>query len=155
MFLLKMIIYMARAYIKCMQSVCRTDTIGRTEFSYPFRNACLIIIIMIISRSDHCWPMASPTSISICSLFLTSRSHLPPSQYHPATFLLVSLYFFLIQVSTLYCFRPICHSPFSQGVPPKTISLHLFFHNVIYPCFSLIHSFRFLSFNIALSSGLI
>ena len=86
-----------------------------------------IIIIIIISRSGHCWPMASPTSISIYSLFLTSRSHLLPSQYHPAIFLLASLYFALFWVSTLYFFWLICHSSFSQCVLPKTISSHHFF----------------------------
>ena len=38
-----MIIYIAWAYIKCMQSVCRTDTVGRTKFSYPFGSAYFML----------------------------------------------------------------------------------------------------------------
>ena len=113
------------------------DLNARFKISF-LRSKKVSIIITIISRSCHCWPMSSPTSISICSLFLTSRSHLLRSQYHPTIFLLVSLYFFLFQVSTLYFYLPICHSPFVQGVPPKTISLHLFCPQCHLPLFFLL-----------------
>ena len=89
----------------------------------------IIIIIIIIGWSGHYWPMVSPTSIFICSLFLSSLFHLLISQYH-LTIAGLPRILFALGVFSL----PICHFPFFDNFTSSIIS------KISYtPVFSLIY----------------
>ena len=104
-FLLKMINHMACQYIKCMQSICWTDTVGWTEFSYPFGNAysileapCVapfrvkfnIIPSKILSSTPCCMKTSSPFSPIKTSSKMArfwSKNQFFAAQFSPMVFL--------------------------------------------------------------------